>query len=135
MIVMHARMTIHREREGDIELDAHHVFKRFCSDKRTTVTWEGVTQWRVASASATLCLPTRETGWGTIEPVPGSSNTTPVTQSRMCASTLPTKASDGESLDVANLLRDLIIPAMDQVLVTHQQVMENALLDDALRRK
>lgn len=138
--MIHAKITIHRDGEEDVEIEGHHVFKRLCSKQRTFMTWEGLTQWRVASnTSDTPCLPTRESGWGIMHPLmlPGA---VPVTQIEFCTTALPTNAKDHRtaaegSVRQANLLRDLVIPSMEQMLVTHQQLIENALLDDSLSRK
>lgn len=105
------------------------MIKRFRQNNRTTLTWEGITQWTIAG-SASLCLPTRETGWGVLEPVAGSSQ---VTNSHFCSATLSTKAQGVEASE-ANLLHDLIIPSLEQLMLAHHQIMENALLDASLRR-
>lgn len=149
MVAIHARVRIHREGEEDVLLEGHHVCKRVCGKQRTFMAWEGLTQWKVANAdrdaSDSLCLPTRESGWGVMQPLllPGA---VPVTQVQICTSALPTRVKRDhngaqteetgreDSVREANLLRDLIIPSMEQMFVTQQQLVENALLDDSLRR-
>ncbi|TYZ58213.1 hypothetical protein PybrP1_006441 [[Pythium] brassicae (nom. inval.)] len=132
MIAIHARITVRREGEDDIHLDAHNVIKRFRQKKRVTITWEGMSQWTIAGSKA-LILPTRETGWGVLEPVAGAAQ---VTQSQFCSAFVSTKAQGvAMAPSEANLLRDLIIPSIEQLMVSRHQLMENALLDASLRRK
>lgn len=141
-IAIQAKFTIQRETEEDIELEGHHVFKRSITKHRHTLTWEGVTQWKYANADDTqrLCVSTRETGWSIVQPFPGSGKAVPVSHVQFCMSTAPTTAmttatgSPRRSLREPNLLRDLIIPSMEQLLVSHQQIAENMLMDASLAR-
>lgn len=128
MMAIHSRFTVHREGESDLHMDTHTVIKRFRQQKRMMLTWEGMTQWTIADSDA-LILPTRETGWGVLEPVAGA------TQIWFCATTLSPKKAHGVGATSPNLLRDLIIPSTEQLMLAHNQLVENALLDASMRRK
>ncbi|KAF1321497.1 hypothetical protein FI667_g11889, partial [Globisporangium splendens] len=142
MTAVYAKFTVQRgEAEPDIEIEAHHVFKRVSTKHRYTLTWGGLTQWKCADADAAHAVssPTRDTGWAIVQTHPGSKEIASVSHVQLCISATPTMrraTTEGSShVREPSLLQDLVIPCLEHLLAEHQQLVENMLLDESLARK
>ncbi|TYZ58215.1 hypothetical protein PybrP1_006443 [[Pythium] brassicae (nom. inval.)] len=106
------------------------VFKRFVSETRVVLCWEGTAEWpgELVSDSEATRSPMRENGWGLIRPMPGNPELCHV---QVCVRMKP-GLSDERILDIpaqVGQLTRMMIPAYQRMISTRFQMVENLLID------
>lgn len=123
------------DEDHTVQIPVRAVGKRFVSNHRVVVCWEGTAKWprEIVAQDGSQNVPMHEKGWGVIRQVPGSPGLSAV---QMCILTKP-GVSDERMLaadrpDKLKSFVEVIIPSYQQVLHHRYQMLENTLFDESL---